>query len=157
MGILTDVLVASPFEAEAICKGLRHSENWPCWQVKGFDNLVFSDLVRALGAEADAESLAGDDRLIYGGEGGPWVFHLPEVIPESLSTLEDDELPGLAERWLQGEEAGYELGERWLQEEKSPGYEEGLVESVALALKDLRELSKQALAANKSLLLWICL
>src|SRR5215475_6627169 len=143
MGLLTDVLVASPSEAEAICKGLRHSENWPCWQVKGFDNLVFSDLVRALGAEADAESLAGDDRLIYGGEGGPWVFHLPEVIPESLSTLEDDELPGLAERWL--------------QEEKSPGYEEGLVESVALALKDLRELSKQALAANKSLLLWICL
>src|SRR5258708_36051140 len=104
MALLTDVLVASSSEAEAICRDLRHFENWPCWQINGFDNLVFSDLLRALGAEADAKALVGEDRLIYAEtEGGPWVFDLPDVIPKTLSTLEDDEIPDLAERWLQRE------------------------------------------------------
>ena len=143
MALLTDVLVASSSEAEAICRDLRHSENWPCWQSRGVDNMVFSDLLRALGAETDARILARDDKLIYKeNEDGPWVFHLPDVIPRTLSTLEDDEIPGLAERWLQGAEAG-EGGAR--------------VEDIVLALQELRNLSKQALAANKSLLLWMCL
>ena len=65
MAILTDVLVASASEAEAICRcSGGHFENWPCWQAKGFDNLIFSDLLRALGAEADAESLSRGDTLI---------------------------------------------------------------------------------------------
>jgi hypothetical protein len=157
MALLTDVLVASPSEAEAICRASRHFENWACWEAKGCDNLVLSDLVRALGAEADAERLAGDDRLVYGEKDGPWVFHLPDVIPEKLSRLEDDEIPDLAERWLQGENAGYDLFQRWLPGEKPAGFEDAVVEGVVLALKDLRNLSKQALAANKSLLLWICL
>jgi hypothetical protein len=143
MALLTDVLVASSSEAEAICRDLRHFEKWPCWQSKGVDNMVFSDLLRALGAEADATALARADRLIYRErEDGPWVFHLPDIIPRTLSKLEDDEIPGLAERWLQGEEAG-EGGAR--------------VEDVVVALTELRNLSKQALAANKSLLLWVCL
>ena len=163
MGLLTDVLVSSSSDAEAICRDLRHFEIWPCWQVKGFDNLVWSDLLslRALGAEADAESLARGDTLIYmETEGGPWVFHLPDVIPETLSTLstlEDNEISDLAARWLQGENAGYDLFERWLPGEKPAGFEDAVVESIVLALKDLRNLSKQAVAANKPLLLWVCL
>ncbi|MBO0755741.1 MAG: hypothetical protein J2P54_07760 [Bradyrhizobiaceae bacterium] len=159
MGILTDVLVASPSEAEAICRDLCHFENWPCWQVKGFDNLIFADLLRALGAEAEAESLARGETLIYelNTQGGPWIFHLPDVIPKALSTLEGDDIPDLAKRWLQGENAGYDLFERWLPGKKSAGFEDAVVENVVLALKDLRNLSKQAVAANKSLLLWVCL
>jgi hypothetical protein len=69
--------------------------------------------VRALGAEAEAKRLAGDDkRLVYGEKGGPWVFHLPDVIQETLSRPEDDEIPDLADRWLQGEDAGYDLFQR---------------------------------------------
>jgi hypothetical protein len=56
-GVLTDVLAASPSEPEAICRYSGHFENWPCRQVNGFHNLIFSDLLRTLGAEA--ESLAG--------------------------------------------------------------------------------------------------
>jgi hypothetical protein len=102
MALLTDVLVASSSEAEAICKTSRHFARWPCWQSKGVDNLVFSDLVRALGA--DAQALARSDRLIYGGNNRPWIFHLPDVIPRTLSTLQDGEIPDLAGRWLEGEE-----------------------------------------------------
>jgi hypothetical protein len=142
MGLLTDVLVASPSEAEAICADLRHFENWPCWQSKGVDNLVFSDLLRALGFDADAKALRGEGRLIYlKDKGGPWVFHLPDVLPIFLAKLQDDEIPVLAERWLQGEEAG------------DGG---ALVEDIALALTELRTLSKQAVLANKTLLLWMC-
>jgi len=157
MALLTDVLVASPSEAEAICRDARHFENWPCWEAKRFDNLIFADLLRALGAEADAVSLAGVDRLIYGDEDGPWIFHLPDVIPEMLSTLEDDQILDLAGRWLQGENAGYDLFERWLPGKKPAGFQEAVVGSVVVALKDLRTLSKQALAANTSLLLWMSL
>src|SRR5262245_37489506 len=161
MALLTDVLVASPSEAEAICRDARHFENWPCWEAKRFDNLIFADLLRALGAEADAVSLAGLDRLIYGDldrliygdEDGPWIFHLPDVIPETLSTLEDDQILDLAGRWLQGDD----LFERWLPGKKPAGFEEAVVGSVVVALKDLRTLSKQALAANTSLLLWMSL
>ena len=143
MGLLTDVLVASPSEAEAICAELGHSKKWPCWQSKGVDNLVFSDLLRTLGADADAKALRGEGRLIYvKDKGGPWVFHLPDVLPVFLAKLEDDEIPELAERWLQGEEAG---------DGGAP------VEDIALALKELRALSKQAVVANKTLLLWMCL
>jgi len=52
---------------------------------QGCDNLVLSDLVKALGVEADAERLAGVDRLVYGEKHGPWVFHLPDVIPEATT------------------------------------------------------------------------
>jgi hypothetical protein len=76
---------------------------------------------------------------------------------KTLSTREDDEIPDLAQRRLQGENAGYDLFERWLPGEKRAGFEDAVVKNVMLALKDLRNLSKQALAANKSLLLWVCL
>jgi hypothetical protein len=144
MGLLTDVLVAAPSEAEAICKVSRHWEKWPCLQWKGADNQVFAELVTALGAEADAQALEQGDRLIYmENEEGPWVFHLPDVIPRTLSTLEDGDMPGLAGRWLQGEETRDYLGMH--------------VGVLVAALKDLRDLSRQAVAADKSLLLWVSL
>jgi hypothetical protein len=110
MDLMTEVLVASPSESETICRDLRYFEIWQCWQVKDFDCLVFSGSPGALGAEADAESPARGDRFIceLDTQGGPWI--LPDVIAKTLlSTLEDDKIPDLAERWLQGANAGYNL------------------------------------------------
>src|SRR5258708_35036780 len=102
MALLTDVLVASSSEAEAICRDLRHFENRPCWQINGFDNLVFSDLLRALRAEAEATSLAGEAILVYAEtEAGPWVFDLPDVMPTPFSRLVHDAIPDVADLWLQ--------------------------------------------------------
>ncbi len=104
--------------------------------------MVFADLLAALGEDEEAKALRGESRLIYKkDQGGQWVFRLPDFLPGYLAKLEDDEIPEFAERWRQGEEiAGG-----------------GNVEDIALALKELRNLSKQAVVANKALLLWICL
>jgi hypothetical protein len=83
MALLTDVFVASP-------SGPRQSvEPRATLRIDHVGRprlIVLSDLVRALGAEAGAERLAGDDnRLVYGEKGGPWVFHPPDVIQETLT------------------------------------------------------------------------
>jgi hypothetical protein len=109
MAILTDILIASPSEAEAICAHVGHFQRWPCLQWKGVDNLLLADLLAALGAEADAKALRGVGRMIYWeSEGGPWVFHLPDTLPTLLAKLEDEKVPEVVERWMQGEQLSFD-------------------------------------------------
>jgi hypothetical protein len=54
MALLTDVLVASPSEAEAICRTCVTSRTGHVGGSGDFDNLVFSDLLRVLGGPAHA-------------------------------------------------------------------------------------------------------
>jgi len=54
ISILTDILIASPSEAEAILADPGHHERWPCLQERDLDPLVIADLLAALGADEDA-------------------------------------------------------------------------------------------------------
>jgi hypothetical protein len=138
MALLTDIVVALPAEAEAVATALRPATRWPCLEFKGVDNAVMADLLSALGAEAEARSLVGTQRLLsMKGDQGPWVFHLPDVLMTLLNDLDDRAIPELARRWAQGElaHAGVEASD------VEPG------------IHMLHDFARQAMAANKSLLL----
>ena len=142
MAVLTDILIASPAEAEAICRDLRHFERWPCLQYKSIDNIVLSDLLKALGSDEDAEDLArGGGLVFHEGQEGPWVFHLPDTLPTLLADLGDERIPEIAVRWAQGELS----------------YAGAQISDVEMGLRQLRDFSRQAVAANRPLLLWMSL
>jgi hypothetical protein len=154
MAILTDILIAAPSEAEAIAAESRHSQRWPCVQFNDVNNLVLADLLAALGADDDAEALRRGGRLIYGkGTDGPWIYHLPDTLPTLLAALEDEKLGKVAELWAQGEELSFDRSFLARLKVDVQHYLDG----VGADLKQLRDLARQATAANKPLLLWVCL
>jgi hypothetical protein len=141
MAVLTDILIASPSEAEAICRDLRHFDRWPCLQYKSIDPIVLSALLVALGADEDAKALTGGSRVLFrDGKEGPSVFHLPDALPTLLANLEDEKIPEIAARWAQGDLS----------------YAGAQISGVEMGLRQLRDFSKQAVKANKPLLLWMC-
>lgn len=145
MSQITDILVAAPSEATEICTAFgRVLKRWPHWQTGGVDNLLIADLLTALGAEADAKALRGEGQLIHmESKEGPWVFHLPDALPALLAKLEDEQIRGVVERWMQGEQLSFDRRAR--------------AEDVEQAVQKLRDLSRQAVTANKSLLLRVSL
>ncbi len=140
--LLTDFIVASPDEAQAICDDLQHHEHWPCLQTKGLDNAVVGDLLAALGDDTEALAMTAGDRIIFqAGDEGPWIFQLPKSLTEKLSRLEDQQIPDIALLWVKGE-ASY-------NDEDAQGLE--------TALRQLRNMARLAEHAKLSVLLWMSL
>jgi len=82
---------------------------------------------------------------------GGGIFHLPDALPTLLAKLGDEDLPEVAERWAQGGELSFDQ-----QFQISLGYSvDNYVQGVVLILRELRDFSRQALMANKPLLLWM--
>ena len=144
MGLLTDVVVALPDEAAAICaeKG-AHAAKWPCFESKGLDNSALAALLTALGHADAAAALEGGEGVVFQeSPEGSWVFHLPDVLRDSLSTLPLDGTPAVAERWVKQEE----LALSGVQ-----------AEDVLPVIDQLRALAARAKVAEKPLLLWMSL
>src|SRR5262245_16758637 len=154
MAILTDIIIASPEEAEAICADPQHSQRWPCLQFRDMNNMVLADLLDALWADDDAKALRGADRLVHSrGREGPWVFHLPDTLRVGLASLEDEMIPEVAERWAEGEELSFDLG--FARRLKAQVQVKDVLQDLISVLGPLRDFSRQALTANKPLLLWM--
>jgi hypothetical protein len=65
MAILTDLLIASTSEAEAICADPQHHVRWPCLQWRNIDVELFGDLLAALGEKDHAKALRAGRGIIH--------------------------------------------------------------------------------------------
>ena len=138
MGILTDILVAAPSEAEAIIADHRHAQNWPCAQFKGLTPMELGDLCDALGINGGYKALIC---IALESEGALSIYQFPDTFPALLAGCDDEQLRKVAVKWAAGENLAFD--------EVNPA-------DLNVPLRRIRELSKQALSANKSLLLWMC-
>ena len=140
MVILTDVLIASTSEAEAICADPQHHVRWPCLQWRNIDSELFGDLLAALGKDDDAKALRTGKATIYSSDASnSCVIHLTDTLPALLAKLDDENIPEVAKRWAQA------ITDVRVEEDGP----------IVQALTELRDFSRQAVAANKPLLLWI--
>src|SRR5262245_13010116 len=137
MSLLADILVAVPSDAQEICADPER-KRWPYVRYRSVDNLLLADLVAALGAETDAKALRGDALVIHREtESGPWVFHLPDTLPTLLAKIADEKVPEVVEGWMQGEQLTSDM--------RAPA------EDVEQVVRELRDLSRQAVTVNKPL------
>ena len=141
--MLTDIFIAAPSDAEAICSATAPNQNWACLQLKGLDNIKLASLLSTLGDDENAAALEGETLLIFtASSDGPWIFALPEKLKDLLANLHASEVSSVASRWASHEEL------------KSDGWSK---EDVETLLGMLIDFSQSAIEANKPLLLWMCL
>ena len=83
MGVLTDLFVADPAQAEEIGRTYPKAGS-PAVELKGFDQIKGATLWSILGGE-DIRStdrvvdLSGQFECLYeGGDDGPWIYRFPE-------------------------------------------------------------------------------
>ena len=138
--MITDFFVAERSDAAAIAA--NPSAFRPALCVKRLDNTVLADLWAAISSSAETASLQGEDYLLFNGDGGPWVFELPDDLVNGLAELPDDRLDSVCSGWAAGEEMQY-FG-------ISPG-------DLRRPLGDLRLVAGEAQRANKRLLLMMSL
>ena len=141
--MLTDLVIANMSDAEAIAADGPHTGNWPRLEFKNLDNKAVADLLSALSAEEDAAALRGEGCLVYQQSGeGPWVFQLPTSLAVLLAKTTDEQTRSISDRWASGEAVAF-LGARGADLEP--------------VVRQLCNFSRQAVAANKPLLLWMSL
>lgn len=143
MGLLTDLLIASPQEAASVCTDAGRARKWPCLEFTGLDNAKLAALAGAMGLPDEAAQLEGSARVVFmQGKEGPWVFHLPETMRDALAKLAPAAMPEVAERWAKDPELTLD---GWAAEDLPEG------------LEMLRAFATKARQSNGQLLLWMSL
>ncbi len=142
MALLTDLLVASPIDANDIFSRYPQSKEWPALELKGMDNIKLAALLRALDEDQDALALEGEECIAASASGGPWVFVLPDTFVVRLATHRSDETNSIASSWAEDEELAFD---GWTAEDVAP------------AVNLLRSHAQLAMESNKSLILWMSL
>jgi hypothetical protein len=140
--MLTNIYIASPSDAESIGANPA-SPQWPRLEFNGLDNAALAALLAALGNSEEAKNLEGEEYLVFfAGKGGPWVFHLPEVLRNLLSKLQHQEVEAVAEKWVKQEELAFNNLS---------------ASDVTPLIETLRDFAKQALNSHQQLMLWMSL
>ncbi|GAA0745157.1 hypothetical protein LRH25_08015 [Ideonella azotifigens] len=145
--MLTDLIAAKPQEAEAILNTQGHANVWPTLESHSLDSLKLATLAFILqGKPMDAQAVAAFaesfQRLVDGGEDGPWIALVPETLVDDLAHLSDEQVDTVALAWARTEQAQLD---RWDTQD------------VTVYLRELSAFAASAHAQHQSLLLWACL
>jgi hypothetical protein len=141
--MLTDIFIAAPSEAEAICIAPNHEQSWARLELKNLDNIKLAALLALLGDDEGAMALEGEALVVFNPDpDGPWVFALPETLKDMLTNVKPPDVASLASRWAMHDELKFD---RWTSAD------------VEVLLGMLIAFAKRARDEHKSLLLWMCL
>jgi len=141
---LTDFVVVDRSEAQRVCDATCPSEEFSGLDAKGIDTVKLGTLYAVLTEiEFDSAFMSGDP-LASGGDEGPWVVEVPADLVQRLAKLDAKQLAAVAAKWAKTEEF-------------SPQYDNWPAEAVHEVLAELVKLCTQAMAARKSVLLWLSL
>jgi hypothetical protein len=146
VGVLTDLILATPAQAEEI--GKTHPEHsYAATDMKGFDQIKAATLWCLLVGDDlndvnHVVSVSERFQLLYeGSEDGPWVHLFPTEFTQLIAKLERERLSEIASRWAHTEEL-----QRYYT-----------IDDVKYYLETLFNFALSAEANGKSILMWICL
>src|SRR4051794_30941380 len=110
MGVLSDIIIASPDEAASInAAGGNHLKRWACLESKGIDTIKLSTLWQILnnqpldGIDAGAQFMM-DGLLDQRSDEGPWLYLLPDALVAAVAALDEDAEESVSEKWAETEE-----------------------------------------------------
>ena len=141
---LTDFVIADRDDARRVCDSVFPREEFKGMDAKGIDPVKLGTLYAILADTEDVPDFASDEPLCDGGEEGPWVMEVPTDLVLRLVKLDATQIGAAATKWAKTEEFSSEY-DNWPPE---------LVHEV---LSDLANLCAQAVAAKKSVLMWMSL
>jgi hypothetical protein len=110
MGILTDVIIANPDEANAInAAGGGHARQWECLESKRVDTIRFWTLQQIVAGEPlsdvnAAGSFMSGDLITQRSDDGPWVFQIPVGLQSAIAALPQTAEASVAKAWAATEE-----------------------------------------------------
>ncbi len=110
MGMVSQVLIASPSEADAVAASDEPSQTWDGFTYRGLDRIKLATLWALV--ESGSVNNRIDERLdqirtIPEGDQGPWVDIIPTrmlSVLSSIGAMEGDEQASVAEDWGRTEE-----------------------------------------------------
>jgi len=142
MGVLKDLVLANPEDAEAIAENIDwrdHFEN-----MHGVDDVNLAYLLIVLrGWRPKFSKVLAEIKLLHqASDEGPWVQQAPKDFVDSMVSLNKSELSEVASRWL-------ETGEF-----STPNID---VKEAIDYLMQVQKFCKTAQKKKKSVLLWTCL
>ena len=105
MGILTELVIASPQEAEEVARSTSGEAERPHLVADDLDQAKLSTL-RAIVTNQEYEDTWIDEfRFLAGNqEDGPWVFSVPDAVVAGLAALPESRLKAAAKQWGRTEE-----------------------------------------------------
>jgi hypothetical protein len=145
--MLIDLVAAKPEDAEVILSNLGHASIWPTLEAKTVDQVKLASLAFILGTkplvpDAIGEYIKEFKALASGGDEGPWIDQLPDVLVKDLAALHEEQIPAAAAAWAATEEARLD---RWNAKDTEA------------FLRELSAFAASAAAQGRTVLLWLCL
>jgi hypothetical protein len=144
MGVLTDFVVADHKDAQTVCDAAYPSEEFSGLEAKGIDPVKLGTLYAVLTETEFDPSFISGDPLASGGDEGPWVVEVPPDLVQRLAKLDTKQLAAAAAKWA-------------MTEEFSRQHDNWPAEAVHEVLVELAKLCTKAVAARKSVLMWMSL
>ena len=140
---LTDCVIVDRKDARQVCDAACPSEDFNGMDAKGIDPVKLGTLYAVLtGSEYDPDFTGKP--LCDGGDEGPWVIEVPNDLVQRLAKLDAKQIGVAAAEWAKTEEF-------------SPQYDNWPAEAVHEVLAEFAKLCAQAVAAKKSVLMWMSL
>jgi hypothetical protein len=140
MGVLTELVLASIDEADAVAREPVPSRRWTGIDVKGHNSVTFGQLLAILRDVDWTPEIFGDELVASGGDDGPWVTSVPSDFVTEVGALADARLEEIAEAWATTEEL-----------------EHFSVEQTLDTLTRVRGLCRRAREERATILLWMSL
>lgn len=143
MSVLTDLIIADESEAKAIAVSGSPLLHWSGIAAKGIDHVKLGKLLSiVMGVPYQNSFINEFTQIAEASEDGPWVFRMPPRLVRPLAAMQGDELVRISGQWATAEEFA------------RSGWDEAAVIQMLTSICDL---SKQAIATGKALLMWVCL
>lgn len=143
MGVLTDFVLANRADVAQVGDSACPYTQFDGIDAKGIDTVRLATLDSILTSTPYDPSFMANDCLFQGDE-GPWVFEVPPVFVKRLASLTAEELIRAGTLWA-------------ATEEFSPQFGNWPPDAVHEMLARLVALSRRAVEARKSVLMWTSL
>ena len=142
MGVLSDLVVAPPGDAERIGRARAPAAEFGGIDIKGIDSVKFGMLHSILTGRTFRQLLPEYNPVFALSDEGPWVFQIPADLVTRLASLAGEDKRLVVSKWAATKEFALD---RWPASE------------VARAFDGIASLARQAEEAGHSLFLWISL
>jgi len=105
MGVETDLILATPDQAEAVLASADPAKDFGGVYAKGTDPISLGALQSVLTGEGGSDDFLEDYRdVITEPNGEKSVLEVPAPLREALLSLADDQIPETVEQWMMTEE-----------------------------------------------------